>query len=216
MNSSGNSFLRRRLPKALPKESSDAAWSTPAKPPRCRRRNASRRSSWASISSAPPVMTGGALEIDAHEDLRDALRRLHLGGLAGVDHAAPDDSFGKAFGSRRRRNEFPDEFIVRHVRQQRRIQPRGNLLASAIDVTSAFVIIAQKIVPESQPMLGVSVIVREQLFYEPLAFARLFVGNEGPQLLGRGQQPNDIEISAPREQAIVDRFRGLEFVGRVI
>ena len=44
------------------------------------------------------VVARRALQVHAHEHLRDVLRGLHLRRLAGVDHAAPDDALGEAFG----------------------------------------------------------------------------------------------------------------------
>ena len=69
------------------------------------------------------VVARGALEVHAHEDLGDVLRRLHLGRLAGIDHAPPDDAVDEA---RRRRlgiDQLPHELIEGQVLRQRAVEP---------------------------------------------------------------------------------------------
>ena len=124
------------------------------------------------------VVATGALHVDAHENLRNVLRGLHLRDLAGVDCAAPEDAFGEAFGVFVRMDQLRYELVERFVGLQRAVEPLGDLFAAAVDVTGALVIVAQKIVPKRQPVLRVLFIVGEQTFDEPLTFVGAFNGHE--------------------------------------
>ena len=66
----------------------------------------------------------------------------------------------------------------------------GDLLAPAVNVAGAFVIIAQQVVPEAQPMLGVVAIVGEQPVHQPLPLV-LCAGPPGmpPSSSGGGSSP---------------------------
>ncbi len=91
------------------------------------------------------------------------MRGLHFGRLAGINDAAPDDAFGKTFRFRSRIDQFRNELIERHVGGERGVKPTGDLLASAIDVTSAAIIVAQHVVPIRHPVLRVIVLESEEI-----------------------------------------------------
>src|SRR5216110_1350489 len=79
------------------------------------------------------VVTGSAFEIYPHEDLGNILRGLHGWNLAGIDHAAPNNSFAEAGRGVGWVHQFGHELVVRFVAVKRGEEPRGDLLAAAID-----------------------------------------------------------------------------------
>src|SRR5439155_1261310 len=79
-------------------------------------------------------------------------------------------------------DQLTNELIEGHVFGQRRVEPAGDLLAPAIDVTRAAIIVAQGVVPERQPMLGVTAVVRQQAPDQFPAFVGSFVGQEFGEL----------------------------------
>ena len=158
------------------------------------------------------VVTGSALQIHAHEDLRDILRGLHRRDLAGVDRAAPDDASGEPVGIRRGIDELGDEAVVREVGGEPRKEPGRDLFASAVDVAGAAIVIAQRVVPESEPMFGVTLVVGQQAPDEPGPFVGARVGDEGIQLFDAGQQADHVQVRAPGEHPIFDRFERPDFV----
>ena len=94
----------------------------------------------------------------------------------------------EALGIGRRVDQFRHELVVRHVGEQGRVEPMGDLLASPVNVARAFVIIAQQVIPEAEPMLGVVAIVGEQPLHQPLPLVLVPVGDECLQFLRRRQQ----------------------------
>ena len=124
------------------------------------------------------VVARGALQIHAHEDLRDVLRGLHRRPHRGVHTPAPDDAARKALAGARRADEFRDEAVVGQVRRQRAVEPAADLLAPAVDEARAFVVVAQQVVPERQPMVRVVLPVGEQRPDERGAFLRRGIGEK--------------------------------------
>ena len=107
------------------------------------------------------VVTRGAFQIHAEEDLSAVLRRLHGRNLAGADHAAPghadEEAFRAAFGrglSSARTMRRTGMFAPAHSAAS------GDGLAVAM-VDDAFVI-AKQIVPEADPVFGIAVAVSQQ------------------------------------------------------
>jgi len=64
------------------------------------------------------VVARGTLEVDAEERLRNALRELHLVGLARRNFAPPADALDESLGSRLGRDQLADHLVVRFVGQQ--------------------------------------------------------------------------------------------------
>ena len=158
------------------------------------------------------VVAARAFEVHAHEDLRNVLRGLHRRNLAGVHCAAPDDAFREPGGLRRWIDQLRDKLVVRLVLVERGVEPRGNLLAPTVDVARALVIISQQVVPERQPMLGVTAVVGEQTRDKLLAFVSALVAEELLDLLRRREQADDVEIDAAGEGAVIDRLAGLDLM----
>ena len=107
------------------------------------------------------IVAGGALHVDAQERLRDALRILEFGRLSGAHGTTPDDAFRETFAVRGGRDELAGKDVVGFIGQQRDVEPVGDLLTAAVDVTSPGVIVAQEVVPEDHPMVGVVDVPRE-------------------------------------------------------
>ena len=162
------------------------------------------------------VVAGSALEVHAHKDLGDILRGLHLRCLTCINNAPPDDALGEPLGLGCRVDQLSHELVVGHVGEQSRVEPMGDLLAPPIDVAGAFVIIAQQVIPEAEPMLGVIAIVSEQPLRQPFLLVAVPVGNERLQFLRRRQQSDHIQVCAPREQAIADGAWRLDVMRREI
>ena len=114
--------------------------------------------------------------------------------LSGAHLAAPFDAFAEALAAFRGGNEFPDKLIIRFILQQGLIQPRTDLLPPAIDITGAGIIVAEEVVPERQPMLGIGLGRVEQERDGLLAFSGGRVGEESRQLLRRRQQSDEVQI----------------------
>ena len=149
------------------------------------------------------VVARGALHVDAHENLRDALRGLHRRNLAGVDDPAPDNSFREPLGLRSRIDQLRHKGVIRHIRLERGKEPLGDLFAPAVDVSGAFVIVAQHVIPKREPMLGVIAAIAEERFDEFAALAGFLVCDKFFQLSRGWQQADDIEIGTAREDAII-------------
>ena len=149
------------------------------------------------------VVAGGALEVHAHENLRDILRGLDGRELAGVDHAAPDDALGKPFGLGLGMDELGDEAVVGLVRLERREEPLGDLLAATVDVARAAIIVPQKIIPKRQPVLGVTLVVAEKFADELLAFVPAAIGNKGVEFRRLGQEADEIQVSPSRKHPVI-------------
>ncbi len=113
------------------------------------------------------VVARGALHVDAEEHLRDVLRELDLADLAGVDPAPPLDALDEPLRLGRRADQLADEPVVGLVVEQRPIEPAGDLLAAAVDVAGAGVVVAEQVVPEGQPVIGVGPAVVEQRGGQP-------------------------------------------------
>ena len=162
------------------------------------------------------VVARGALEIHAHENLRDVLGRLHLRFLAGVHHAPPNDALGEPLRVLRRIDQLVHELFIGLVVEKRTVQPAGDLLSPAIDVAGAGVVVAQDVVPKSQPMLGVRFAISEQSPNQLPAFLRVRVGHERLEFLHRRQQANRVEINAPGKNTIRDHLPGPDPVLREV
>ena len=108
------------------------------------------------------VVARGALQIGAHEHLRDILCRLHLAALAGVHGAAPLDTLHKPGRIALAADQFADELVIRLVRVERAVQPGGNLRAPVVDEAGTEIGVAQVIIPKAHPMIGVGAIVLKQ------------------------------------------------------
>ena len=99
------------------------------------------------------------------------------------------------------------ELVVRQVAREGPVEPGGDRLAPAVDVTGALVIIPQQVVPERQPVFRVGDVVGQELPDQPAAFVGPMVGEEGgqrfadfpvvdragEQRLGAAAQAGDIE-----------------------
>ena len=157
-------------------------------------------------------MTGGAFQIDPQEDLADVLRRLHGRLLAGVDDSAPNDPLGEPLGSGFAGDQAAYEFVIGSVFRQSSIQPRRDLLASAVDETGSPVIVAQEIIPETHPVFGVILSVREQFPEQAVSLVVAGVRREVVHRVDRREQSQDVEPGPAQESAIVDRIRGSEIV----
>src|SRR6266705_4160968 len=106
-------------------------------------------------------MARGAFEIHAHENLRNVLSRLQSWSLTGIDDAAPDDAFGKARAPRYRGDKLSDEFIVRHIGQERLIKPRCDRFSPTVDITSAAIVVAKQVIPKRQPVLSIVLLISQ-------------------------------------------------------
>ena len=149
------------------------------------------------------VMARCALQVHAHENLRDILRGLHLRHLAGIDRAAPDNPLGEALGFRFWIDEFRDEPVEGQVGGQRGIEPSGDLFAAAVDVACPAIIISQQIVPKRQPMLGITRVVRQKTPHQALMFVATSVAQKRIEFRRRGEQPDDIEVNPPGKNTVV-------------
>ena len=162
------------------------------------------------------VVARGALEIHAHENLRDVLGRLHLRFLAGVHHAPPDDALGEPLRVLRGIDQVVHEIVVRLVVEKRSVQPAGDLLATAVDVARPGVVVAQDIIPKRQPMLGVRLAISKQSPNQLAAFLRVRVRHERLEFLHRRQQADRVEINAPGKNSIRDHPPGIDIVLREV
>src|SRR5262249_7523689 len=129
-----------------------------------------------------------------------------------VDLAAPLDALRETFRVRVRVDELAGELVERLVLQQRLVEPGGDLLAAAVDVAGALVLVAKQIVPEGEPVVGVSALVVEQAAQQVGALIAARIGEEGVKFRRGGQQANEVEVDAAGEGGIVERRRGGDFV----
>jgi hypothetical protein len=152
-------------------------------------------------------VAGGALQVHPEEDLRDVLGRLHGGDHAGVDGTAPEDAAGEALGLGVGVDQLRDKLVVRQIAGEGGVEPAGDLLAPAVDVAGAAIVVAEKVVPEAQPVLGVGLVVGEQALHQPLAPVGGGIVQEVRESLGRRRETDGVEPRPPGEGAIVDDGR---------
>ena len=152
------------------------------------------------------VVARGALHVDAEEHLRDVLRELDLAHLAGVDPPPPLDPLDEPLRFRRRADQLADEPVVGLVLEQRLIEPAGDLLAAAVDVAGARVVVAEQVVPEGQPVVGVGAAVVEHPADQPRALVGGRVVQERLELVGRRQQADHVEEQPAGERRVVQRL----------
>ena len=149
------------------------------------------------------VVAGGALEVDAEEALAHGLGELNLRGRARADIAAPLDAGGEALALGRVGDELAGELVVRPVLDERAIKPLGDLLAPAGDETGAGVVVAEKVVPEREPVLGVGRVVGEERAHERGAFVCGLVGEKLRERFRLRQQADEVEVRAAGEGGVV-------------
>ncbi len=77
-----------------------------------------------------------------------------------------------------------------------------DLTAAAVDVAGAAIVVAERVVPETEPVLGVAPAIGEQRIDQPLALVGTSIVDERRHLRGRRQQANHVEIHAPHEPPI--------------
>ena len=154
------------------------------------------------------VVTRGALQIGAHEHLRNILCRLHLAALAGVHGATPLDALHKPSRIALAADQFADELVIRHVCVQGAVEPGGDLRAAVVDEARAEVGVAEVIVPKAHPMIGVSAIVLQQAIDKRDAFVGRRVGYKRFQFIHRRQQSYEIQPHAPGIGAVIHQFFG--------
>src|SRR5262249_6003762 len=120
------------------------------------------------------VVAGRALEVYAHKNLRNVLCRLHRRRLRSVHHTAPGEAFAEPFRTRagRRIDQLRDEAVVRQVVEQRSVEPVADLLAPAIDIAGALVVVPQRVVPKTEPVLRIP----SPIVQQPLNETRTLVG----------------------------------------
>ena len=161
------------------------------------------------------VVARSALEVHTHEHLRDILRRLHLRGLAGIHHPAPDDAIDKSRRGRLGIHQFPHKTIERQVVRQRAIEPLGDLTPATVDVPRSLIIIAQGVIPKSQPVHRVPLPIAQEPPHQPRPLVPRRVRAEVLDLTWRRNHPDDVEIHPADEKRVIHRLghrhaRGLE------
>ena len=164
------------------------------------RRHAIRLAQLVAVDEA--VVARGALQIDPQENLRGVLRRLHVRRLAGVDIAAPVDADQETVrvGLFHRIHQRGDHLVVRQVVFERAQQPVGDGLAFAR--VFAALVVAQQVVPPTDPVFRVGSGVGQQRIDQACAFAGIAIVQEGFQLRRRGRQAPEVEVDAPGESSV--------------
>src|SRR5437899_10394255 len=140
------------------------------------------------------------------------LRSLHRWHLAGVDDPAPDNALRKTGGSIGGVHQLGDKFVVRHVFGESGEEPGTDLLCAALDVASTAIVVTQGVVPKSEPMFGVTLVVCEQAANKPGPFVGFVVLEERVQFFGRWEQANDVEVNAPSKNGIRNGLRRLDMI----
>ena len=101
--------------------------------------------------------------------------------------SAPLDPIDETCGIALAHDQFAGHYIVSLVRPQRIVQPGGDLLATTGDETGPGIVVAQQIIPESQPMIGVVHFPGKQILDQTVSLVLRRIGKETLQFLGRGQ-----------------------------
>ena len=157
------------------------------------------------------VVAGGTLEVRPEEHLPHVLGELQLDHLAGVHLAAPLDPFDETLGLGRRRDLLADELVVRLVVEKRLVQPAGDLLPPAVDVPGCLVLVAEQVIPEREPVIGVARVCRRAVGGREVL--RLF-GAESARyissLLGTGSRPMRSRKAPAGERRVVERRRAAD------
>ena len=150
------------------------------------------------------IMARGALEVHSHEHLSNVLSGLERWRHGRIDRAPPDNALGKAFAPVHRIDQLCHELVVRLVVEQGLIKPGTDLFAATIDVPGSRIVIAKKIVPEAQPVLGVARFVIKQLpdIGRPLILAAVF--EKRLLHLRSRQESGDVQRNSSQEHPIID------------
>ena len=131
-------------------------------------------------------MAAGAFHVDSQKNLRNILGELHVSCLACIDVSAPLDPIDETCGIALSIDQFAGHYVVSFVRPQRVIQPGGDLLATTGDETGPGIVVAQQIIPESQPMIGVGHFSGKQFLDQTVFLVLRRIGEECFKFLGRG------------------------------
>ena len=105
------------------------------------------------------IVAARALHVKTEEDLGYILGELHVNGLSGAYVPPPLDPVDKPGRILVRVDQLPGHLVVRLVASQSCVEPGRDLLAPTRDESGPGVVVAQKIVPKSQPMIGISDVV---------------------------------------------------------
>ena len=92
--------------------------------------------------------------------------RLHRRKLAGIHRAAPDDAAAEPLARPGRIHQLGHKLIVRLVVRQSGVEPSRDLASASVDEARAAIIVAKKIVPERQPMVGIATFVGQELCHK--------------------------------------------------
>src|SRR5581483_2102265 len=152
------------------------------------------------------IVAGIAFQVNAEKYLGGILCCLQRGPLRRAYRAAPGYAFHKTdwITLSARRQQLLNELIIGHVILQRRPQPVGDRLA--ISVIGDTLVVVKQIVPESDPILSVVLILREKLIHQKRTFLRAAVLLEARQLLRIRKQSDDVEIDSARKNRIGNRL----------
>ena len=150
------------------------------------------------------VVARGALHVDPEEGLRKTLGELDRQGLARADVAAPLDPLDEPFAlGRGRGDQLAHHHVEGTVLLQRVVKPAAHLGAAAGDEAGAGVVVAEEVVPESEPVIGVVEVAGEEGINEFGAFVRVFVRKKGARFFRSREQADEIEVDAAEEGGVV-------------
>ena len=140
------------------------------------------------------VVTGSALHVDAKKRLRNVLRKLDWKTLSDANGPAPFDSINKTGAFRiGRSDQFTHHGVEGFVLPQGFIEPAADLLTTTCNKTRAIIVVAQQVIPECKPVLGVIDVSSEKIIYQSVALIGRAVSKERPRFLSGRQQPNQVE-----------------------
>ncbi len=159
-------------------------------------------------------MAARALHVDPEKDLRNVLRELHVNSLSCAYVATPLDPIDEPRRILSRVDQLSGHLVVGLVLPQSLVEPGRDLLAPARDESGAGVVITQKIVPESQPMIGIGDVIGKKSVDQLLSLVCRLVGQKFIELFGGGKKTDYVHVRPAGECGILRVLRdGLLVLG---
>ncbi len=162
-------------------------------------------------------MAARAFHIDSEKDLRNVLGELHVNGLPCAYVSPPFDPVDETGRILARVDQLPGHVVVGLVLPQGRIEPGRDLFASAGDESGARVVVTQKIVPESQPMIGVRDVIGKKSVDQFLSLVHRLAGRKFLQLFRGGKKTDHVHVRSSDKCGILRVLgSGLFVFGQVV
>ena len=120
-----------------------------------------------------------------------------------IDFSTPFDALNKSSGFLFRAHQFLYKLRIGLIGFDGVVQPIGDVKPSTCDVSCTSIIIAQCIIPETQPMGSEVILALKQLPYQPIPLICFFIHQKGFHLFWCWQESDQIEINPSDKSPVI-------------